>query len=108
MGIEIAAIHVDHQLRGEESAADGTFVKELCESYGVFRFLVEMFRFRKLLRETAGMCKLSAVMEDMLFLQILCKNMVITVLATAHHAEDQLETVLMQVTKGSMPFRYPG
>ena len=30
-----------------------------------------------------------------------------TYLATAHHAEDQLETVLMQVTKGSNPLGIP-
>ena len=30
------------------------------------------------------------------------------VLATAHHAEDQLETVLMQVAKGRCPIRYSG
>ena len=29
------------------------------------------------------------------------------VLATAHHAEDQFETVLMQVTKGSQPSGMP-
>ncbi len=29
------------------------------------------------------------------------------VLATAHHAEDQLETVLMQLTKGSAPLGIP-
>ena len=32
LGIEVAAIHVDHMLRGEESAADGTFVERLCAS----------------------------------------------------------------------------
>ena len=31
----------------------------------------------------------------------------ITILATAHHAEDQLETVLMQVTKGLVPSGMP-
>ena len=35
MGIEVAAIHVDHKLRGKESAADGTFVARLCEVYGI-------------------------------------------------------------------------
>ena len=31
MGIEVAAVHVDHMLRGEESAEDGVHVKEICE-----------------------------------------------------------------------------
>ncbi len=29
MGIEVAAVHVDHMLRGEESAADGALVEEI-------------------------------------------------------------------------------
>lgn len=66
MEIEVAAIHVDHNLRGEESAADGTFVARLCEVYGV-PFLVEVSRFRLLLRKTVAMCKLSAEMDGMHF-----------------------------------------
>jgi len=29
LGIEVGAVHVDHMLRGEESAADGILVKEI-------------------------------------------------------------------------------
>ena len=32
LGIEVAAVHVDHMLRGEESEADGDFVRELCKT----------------------------------------------------------------------------
>ena len=35
LGIEVAAVHVDHMLRGEESAADGLFVKGLVQHFGV-------------------------------------------------------------------------
>ena len=72
-----------------------------------FRFLVEVFRFRKLLRKTAVMCRRSVVKEDMHFSRKSCKNKAMMFLATAHHAEDQLETVLMQVTKGSQPSGMP-
>ena len=34
MGIEVAAVHIDHMLRGEESAEDGVHVKEICERLG--------------------------------------------------------------------------
>ena len=33
--IEIAAVHVDHMLRGEASDGDRRFVEETCEKWGV-------------------------------------------------------------------------
>src|SRR5690606_5228480 len=33
--IEVAAAHVDHMLRGKESADDGKFVQALCERLGI-------------------------------------------------------------------------
>lgn len=102
MEIEVAAIHVDHKLRGKESAADGTFVARLCEVYGIPFF--------------GGSVPVPAIIEkDGGNVQAVCRNgryaffeEIMTtygygVLATAHHAEDQLETILMQVTKGSQP-----
>ena len=107
MGIEVAAIHVDHKLRGKESAADGTICgKDYVKRMG-FRFSAEVSRFQKLSKKTAAMCKLSVGMEDMHFSTEIMKSMIIMFLATAHHAEDQLETVLMQVTKGSQPSGMP-
>ena len=35
LGIEVAAVHVDHMLRGAESEEDGVFVRELCKTYGI-------------------------------------------------------------------------
>ena len=66
MGIEVAAIHVDHMLRGEESAADGTFVEGFAKYMG-FRFSAEVSLFRKLSRKTAAMCKQSVGKDDMHF-----------------------------------------
>ena len=75
MGIEVAAIHVDHMLRGEESAADGTFVKDYVK-HGI-PFFGGSVRFPKLLRKTVEMCKLFAGKDDMHFSRKSCKNMVI-------------------------------
>ena len=68
-----------------------------------FRFLAEVSRFRLLSRKTAAMCKLSVGNGRYAFFEEIMTKHGYDVLATAHHAEDQLETVLMQVTKGSQP-----
>ena len=54
------------------------------------------------------MCKLSVgTGRYALFTEIMQKHGY-NVLATAHHAEDQLETVLMQVDKRQSDHRYAG
>ena len=103
MGIEVAAIHVDHKLRGKESAADGTFVARLCEVYGI-PFFGGSVPVPAIIEKDGG--NVQAVCREgryAFFEEIMTKHGY-DVLATAHHAEDQLETVLMQVTKGSQPF----
>jgi tRNA(Ile)-lysidine synthetase-like protein len=106
MGIEVAAIHVDHKLRGKESAADGTFVEGLCEAYGI-SFFGGSVPVPEIIEKDGG--NVQAVCRDgrYAFFADIMKKHDYQVLATAHHAEDQLETVLMQVTKGSPPSGIP-
>lgn len=97
--VEVAAVHVDHMLRGAESALDGEFVKEACESYGI-PFFGGSVPVPSLLSEAGGnMQNVCRERRYAYFTEVLTKAGY-NVLAIAHHAEDQLETVLMQVTKG--------
>ncbi|WP_203248983.1 tRNA lysidine(34) synthetase TilS [Sporosarcina beigongshangi] len=106
MDIEVAAIHVDHMLRGEESAADGVFVEELCRGLGI-PFFGGRVPVPELLEQEGG--NVQAVCREgryALFAEVM-QQQGYTVLVTAHHAEDQLETVLMQVAKGRQPSGMP-
>ncbi|WP_318617507.1 tRNA lysidine(34) synthetase TilS [Sporosarcina sp. YIM B06819] len=106
MGIEVAAIHVDHMLRGEESVADGAFVERLCATYGI-PFFGGSVPVPELMEQDGG--NVQAVCRAgryALFAEIM-QQQGYGVLVTAHHAEDQLETVLMQVAKGSQPSGIP-
>lgn len=104
--IEVAAAHVDHMLRGQESADDGKLVKGLCEKLGI-PFFGGKVPVPSILNEEGGnmqdVCRtgrydyFSKVMQAEHY----------DILATAHHAEDQLETVLMQLSKGSAPLGIP-
>ena len=106
MGIEIAATHVDHKLRGKESEADGIFVKALCESYGI-PFFGGSVPVPEIIERDGGNVQAVCREGRYAFFADIMQRHGYPVLATAHHAEDQLETVLMQVTKGSRPSGIP-
>ncbi|WP_188006861.1 tRNA(Ile)-lysidine synthase [Sporosarcina sp. ANT_H38] len=106
MGIEVAAIHVDHMLRGKESAADGTFVAGLCKVHGI-PFFGGSVQVPDIIEKQGGNVQAVCREGRYAFFENIMKTHGYDVLATAHHAEDQLETVLMQVTKGSRPSGMP-
>lgn len=106
LSIEVAAVHIDHMLRGEQSAQDGELVKALCENLNI-PFHGEKIAVPDLIEKKGG--NVQAVCREeryKSFAKIMHENAYDS-LATAHHAEDQLETVLMDVTKGSAPSGIP-
>lgn len=104
--IEIGAIHVDHCLRGEESATDGKVVQQLCERFAV-PFYGTTLPVPGLLKEQGGnLQEVCRTGRYSLFDETMCTEGY-SVLAVAHHAEDQLETILMQIAKGQRPQGMP-
>ncbi|QTD40264.1 tRNA lysidine(34) synthetase TilS [Sporosarcina sp. Te-1] len=102
LDIELVAVHVDHMLRGEESKEDGVYVKELCT-----RFEIPFYGGQVPVPELIG--KEGGNVQDVCrkgrygyFAKVMAEGGY-TKLAVAHHAEDQLETVIMQLSKGSVP-----
>ncbi|WHT48645.1 ATP-binding protein [Sporosarcina thermotolerans] len=63
--VDVAGIHVDHMLRGEESAEDGRFVKGLCEDLGI-PFFGGHVPVPAILNEKGGMSRISVVQAGML------------------------------------------
>ncbi len=106
LGIEVGAVHVDHCLRGEESAADGAAVQKLADRMGIpcYRTSVPV---PELVERSGGnvqdVCRTGRYEK---FEEVMAAGEY-TVLAVAHHAEDQLETVLMQLGKGQRPKGMP-
>ena len=106
LGIEVAAVHVDHMLRGAESAADGVLVSELCEKLGV-PFYGGRVPVPEILAREGGNVQAVCREGRYDYFANIMREKGYGILATAHHAEDQLETVLMQVTKGVTPLGIP-
>ncbi len=89
--IRLAAAHFNHGLRGEESDRDEQFVRDFCQGYGIPCFC-------KKAKVTAGEKGLEAAARDARYgyLQTLPGK-----IATAHTADDNAETVLMHLVRGT-------
>lgn len=100
IGFEVKVCHVNHGLRGAAADADEAYVRELCMRFHaecfVFHENVELIaRNRKQSLEEAG----RAVRREA-FAKV-CAGMERTKIATAHHRDDNAETVLLNISRGT-------
>ena len=98
-GIRLTAAHFDHRIR-PASGDDARFVRSLCESIHVP--LIEGAGDVPRLAAEAGMgLETAARQARRAFLERARAEAGADVIATAHHADDQAETVLMHLFRGS-------
>ena len=89
--LTLSAAHFNHHLRGEESDRDEAFVRDFCSGYGIPLHVGSA-------QVVAGEKGLEAAARDAryAFLQTLPGK-----IATAHTADDNAETVLMHLIRGT-------
>lgn len=104
--VEVGAVHVDHMLRGAASVADGQLVRAYCEQWSVPFYGGEV-PVPDILKQIGGNVQTICREGRYAFFDEIMQKYDYDVLATGHHAEDQLETVLMQITKGIPPLGMP-
>lgn len=100
IGFEIIVVHVNHLLRGVDAENDEKYVKELCEkyklTYEIYRENVELIaKEKKESLEEAGRNVRRKAFEETL------KKYNGTKIAVAHHRNDNAETLLMNLARGS-------
>lgn len=95
----VAAIHVNHMLRGKESDADAAFVEAYCETHGIQLFS-KAIPVPALVKEEQGNVEAIARRERYRFFEEVMQKEHFTTLALAHHADDQIENVVMALAKG--------
>ena len=99
-GLRLHAAHLDHGLRGAASAADARAVRVLCESLGVPLSAARWdCRARMRARGLSGEAGLRTLRRD--WLTRTARRVGAAAIATAHTADDQLETLLMRFARGS-------
>ena len=98
--LRLCFVHVNHGIRGSEADRDERFVEELCEQngamYKVFdKDIPKMAQEMSMTEEEAGRVYRYECFEDVR------KELGYNKIAVAHHQDDQAETVLFQLLRGS-------
>ncbi len=96
----IVVAHLNHGLRGDESDEDADFVRQVCLHAGV-NHISEALPSDLLKHSTRGSLEevARAARYDFLHRTALSQNL--SMVATAHHQQDQTETVLFSLLRGT-------
>lgn len=92
--------HLDHGLRAEASAADAAFVRGFAIERGV-PYVVERVDVGALARERKQSIEVAAREARYRFLARVAEQHCARLVALAHHADDQAETVLLRLIRGT-------
>lgn len=101
LGISLAAVHVDHMLRGEESHQDRLFTEATATEWEIGCFS-RAIPIPAIWKEQGGNKQQVCRSERYDYFQEVMEQTGAAKFATAHHADDQLETILMSGVRGSL------
>jgi len=100
MGFFLAAVHVEHGIRGEESRRDADFTEKLCANLGV-PFLLYTVNAPEWARTTGkGLEEAARELRYDCFFKA-CRRFRADRIALAHHANDNAETMLFHLARGT-------
>lgn len=98
--IELGAIHINHMLRGEESDKDEKYIGELCEKLGI-NYYVKRIDIEYIAKQTGVSLEVAGRNERYNAFEEVKKEHEYTKIAIAHNANDQAETILMRMMRGT-------
>lgn len=96
----LAAFHVNHRLRGEESDADATWCQEQCDELEI-PITVAAVDTASYAKQTGQGIEAAARDQRYRLLAEACDRQGIRYLATAHTRNDQVETILFRILRGT-------
>lgn len=96
---KFGAAHANFTLRGEESAGDESFVKSFCEAHGI-PFFTTSFETNNYAAEKKISIQMAARELRYVWFRQLLKQEGYSKVATAHHLDDQSETIFLNMVKG--------
>lgn len=98
--LDIVVGHVDHMFRGEQSYEDLQFVKQYCQKLNV-KFEYERIDVTNYMKKTGQSSQVASRNCRYAFFAKVMANNGLDTLALGHHGDDQVETILMRLTRGS-------
>lgn len=98
--LHIVAAHVDHMFRGEESFAEAMFVQKFCEERNIPIEMVQI-NVPDYINKTGKSAQTASRECRYRFFKEVMEKYHADYLALGHHGDDQIETILMRLTRGS-------
>lgn len=92
--------HLNHRLRGEEADLDAAFIERVAREWGV-GVTIESRDIATLSGAHGMGVEETARLERYLFFQRVCLKTGSPFVATAHHADDQVETIVHRLVRGT-------
>jgi len=102
LGCELYVAHMNHMLRGEEADADARFVRELAADHGL-PYVEESHDVARFSRQHRIGIEVSGRKLRYEFFLRAARKTGCCAVAVGHHADDQVETVLWRLLRGSGP-----
>lgn len=100
LGYTLTAVHCNFHLRGEESDRDEQFVRDFCQLQEI-PLHVKDFQTEEYAKEKKISIEMAARELRYAYFHELMKSTKISVLAVAHHQNDQAETLLINLIRGT-------
>lgn len=100
LGFSLCAAHLNHGIRGEEAQRDQSYTKELCEKLGV-ELYTETLDIPALAKEEGKTLEQAARDARYAFFGRACEHFSASLVAVAHHMDDQAESILLHLLRGS-------
>lgn len=100
LGCRLHVATLDHGLRGEAGAADARFVADIAAQWGL-PVTVDGVDVPALMAQTGQGVEAAARQARFAFLAQVAHETGATLVATAHHANDQAETILLHLLRGT-------
>lgn len=98
--IELCAAHLNHQFRGGEAEADALYVEKMCAKWGLHCF-TESKDVAQYAQENHLSKQVAARECRYQFFDDLCQSQGYNKVAIAHHADDQVETMVLRLVRGA-------
>ncbi len=97
----LVCVHINHMIRGEEANRDEDFAKKAAEKYGV-KFISRRIDIPKIAEmEKLGIEEAARRERYKVLNEVLNSSSDYKCIVTAHNADDNLETVLFNLTRGT-------
>ncbi|MBE7077871.1 MAG: tRNA lysidine(34) synthetase TilS [Clostridiales bacterium] len=99
-GYHLCAVHCEHGIRGEESLLDARFVEELCKEWDIPLYTFSADCPTRAEREKVSLETAARNFRKEIF-KGLIEEKTADYIATAHHKNDEAETVLFRLARGT-------